>query len=150
MNENFGEYLKGVRTSKELTLVQLSDLSGMSIAQLSRMENGLRGMPKAETLKKISTALDVPYPEMLLKAGYLDDLTPKEIRNLKESDIELSIIKNAKKTDTFDNATELVSNIEMTNDDLKKSYTLSIDETELTEKETQMFIDFIRAQRRYS
>ncbi|WP_010498562.1 helix-turn-helix domain-containing protein [Paenibacillus elgii] len=68
---NFGSYLKDKRVQKGLNLVQLSETSGISAAQISRIENGKRGVPKPENLKSLASALDVPYEELMRKAGYL-------------------------------------------------------------------------------
>ena len=42
---DFGAYLKKLRLSRGLTIKVLSDLSEVSMAYLSQMENGKRGIP---------------------------------------------------------------------------------------------------------
>ncbi|WP_010498561.1 helix-turn-helix domain-containing protein [Paenibacillus elgii] len=87
MNENFGSFLKRKREERGYTLVQLADASGISIAQLSRLENGLRDTPKPETVKKLAHALEVPLVEMMVLAGYWDQeelLQPIEEDKVKE------------------------------------------------------------------
>ncbi|WP_025853214.1 helix-turn-helix domain-containing protein [Paenibacillus ehimensis] len=68
---NFGSYLKDKRIEKGLNIVQLSETSGMSAAQISRIENGKRGVPKPENIKSLALALEVPYEELMRQAGYL-------------------------------------------------------------------------------
>jgi len=68
---SFGAYIKSLRKLKGQSLVQLSDNSGISFPHISRIENGKRGVPKPDTLKSLSEALEVPYEEMMRVAGYL-------------------------------------------------------------------------------
>jgi transcriptional regulator with XRE-family HTH domain len=69
----FGTYLKHVRESKGISVNQLALESGISNAQISRIENGLRGIPKPETIRKLAEALQLPYEEMMEKAGHMPD-----------------------------------------------------------------------------
>lgn len=52
----FGETLQELRMSKGLSIKDLSELSGLTCASISRYENGLRS-PTIETYNKILTAL---------------------------------------------------------------------------------------------
>lgn len=80
MNENnFGEFLRKKRLEKKLTLVELSNLSGVSQPHLSHIENGKRGTPSPEMLKRISEGLGVDYSELLYKAEYIDEKTLDQI-----------------------------------------------------------------------
>ncbi|WP_153124610.1 helix-turn-helix domain-containing protein [Peribacillus tepidiphilus] len=72
----FGAYIKKIRESKGLTLNQVALYSEISAAQLSRIETGKRGVPKPNTIKKISEALKVDYDELMKVAGYIDDDKP--------------------------------------------------------------------------
>jgi transcriptional regulator with XRE-family HTH domain len=76
---DFGLYLKGVRERKGISVNQLAFDSGISNAQISRIENGLRGIPKPETIRKLADALRVPYEEMMDKAGHMPDERKDEI-----------------------------------------------------------------------
>lgn len=69
----FGEYLKQLRERNGLTINQLAALAGISGSQISRIENGVRGVPKPATLRKIAEATDVTYEELLGHAGYLPE-----------------------------------------------------------------------------
>jgi len=55
---NIGKKIRGLRTRVDLTLQQLSDLTGLSKPLLSQIENGVTAPPIA-TLLKISRALSV-------------------------------------------------------------------------------------------
>lgn len=71
MDHIFGSYLKEIRENKGWSINQLAQAADISGSQISRIENGLRGIPKPQTLRKIAEALDVPYEELMNKAGYL-------------------------------------------------------------------------------
>lgn len=74
MVENkFGQYLRELRVEKGLGINQLATYSGISNAQISRIETGSRGVPKPETIKRLADALKVPYKDMMREAGYLID-----------------------------------------------------------------------------
>lgn len=59
-----GRKIRTIRTSKGLTLDQLSKLSGVSKSRLSDLENGL-GSPTIATLQKIAKALRVSIEDLL-------------------------------------------------------------------------------------
>lgn len=66
-----GEYIKKLRENKKLSINQLSNLSGISSAHISRIENGKR-KPSPKMLKKIYPFLGVTYEELMQVAGYID------------------------------------------------------------------------------
>ncbi|WP_186320977.1 helix-turn-helix domain-containing protein [Bacillus mycoides] len=70
--KEFGFYLKKIREEKKLSLRKVSELSSVSNAYLSQLENGKRGIPSPDILKKISQVLGVEYSELMNKAGYID------------------------------------------------------------------------------
>ncbi|MFD2133760.1 helix-turn-helix domain-containing protein [Pseudogracilibacillus auburnensis] len=76
----FGSYIKQIRESKRMTLNQVALYSEISSAQLSRIENGKRGVPKADTIRKIANALRHDYKDLMRVAGYIDgvDVSKKE------------------------------------------------------------------------
>ena len=82
----FGEYIKNIRESKNMTLNQVAIYSDISAAQLSRIENGKRGVPKPATIKNLAKALRVDYEELMDKAGYLkkekEDYINKDERDI--------------------------------------------------------------------
>lgn len=64
--------IREIRRSKEITIEQLSDLSGISTSHLSRMESGSRGLSMANLLR-IARALGVE-PEDITSEFDPDDL----------------------------------------------------------------------------
>ena len=71
MNE-FGEYLKSVRTQKKLTLRELANRSGLSYSFIGALERG-KFKPSRETIKSLSESLNEPYENLSLLAGYLPE-----------------------------------------------------------------------------
>ncbi|MGE7827831.1 helix-turn-helix domain-containing protein [Paenibacillus sp. NPDC093718] len=71
MDHIFGSYLKEMRENKGWSINQLAQAADISGSQISRIENGLRGIPKPQTLRKMADALEVPYEELMNRAGYL-------------------------------------------------------------------------------
>lgn len=59
-----GRIIKGIRKSKQMTLEQLSNDSGIEIAHLSRIENG-KALIRFETLSAVFWAFD-----LTIKEGY--------------------------------------------------------------------------------
>lgn len=64
-----GAVIKEARKSKKLTQKELALLAKVSHVTLSRIETGDYD-PTKSTLQKISPHIGVPYPELLIKAGY--------------------------------------------------------------------------------
>lgn len=85
MSKSFGQYLKEKRLKSGMNICELSSSSGISAAQISRIENGKRGVPKPATLKKISYALNLNYEELMIRAGYL------ETKNGSKNQIEIRV-----------------------------------------------------------
>lgn len=73
MEQSFGAALKRLREEKGMTIQQLAIAAGISGAQISRIENGLRGIPKPATLRKIAEATGTSYEALMEEAGYLHE-----------------------------------------------------------------------------
>jgi transcriptional regulator with XRE-family HTH domain len=69
-NRNIGKIIKQQRNSVSLTLKQLSEMSGVSMSHLGRIENGQRS-PSHHTLQLIFKPLGFDLFELLIIAGYL-------------------------------------------------------------------------------
>jgi SOS regulatory protein LexA len=100
MPKEFGAYLKKLRKEKGLTIRQLEEKSGVSNAYLSQLENGKRGLPSPDILKKIHEPLEVGYDELMEKAGYISaetrmDLLPETISTMDSFDALNELIENA-------------------------------------------------------
>ncbi|WP_068778207.1 helix-turn-helix domain-containing protein [Paenibacillus sp. GM2] len=71
--KKFGNYLRSLRKGKDMTLKQLSEATELTIGYLSNIENGRRGIPSPEILKKLADPLGVSYGELMFYAGYLNN-----------------------------------------------------------------------------
>ncbi|ULO05169.1 helix-turn-helix domain-containing protein [Paenibacillus sp. 19GGS1-52] len=69
----FGEYLRKLRNDKKLTLEQVAKSAGFSKGYLSNIENGRRGVPSPEILKKLAVALETQYMELMQAAGHVPE-----------------------------------------------------------------------------
>jgi len=69
-NKNLGKIIKQQRVMAELSLQQLSAMSGVSLSHLGRIERGQRH-PSASVLRKIAKALGLDEVELFFWAGYL-------------------------------------------------------------------------------
>jgi len=74
-NNNLGKIIKQQRVAMELTLKELSLVSGISSSYLGRVERGER-FPSARVLRKIAKPLDFEEGELFALAGYLSPQSP--------------------------------------------------------------------------
>ncbi len=91
MTGNIGKIIREQRKSIPLTLKQLSELSGVSVSHLGRIEQGLR-KPSPRTLQKISKHLGFDLDEILTMAGFL---SPKDLLFSEEQRDKLRAEMNA-------------------------------------------------------
>lgn len=68
---SLGEYIKEKRIEKSWSQRDLANASGISNAEISRIESGKRKEPSSSVLKDIATALNVPVEEILHEAGII-------------------------------------------------------------------------------
>jgi transcriptional regulator with XRE-family HTH domain len=71
-NLKFGVILRLFRNKKQITLLQLSQMTGLSLSYLSTIENNLR-KPNIDVLSTICQALGVPLEVVLILASDSDD-----------------------------------------------------------------------------
>lgn len=100
MPQKLGAYLKQLRLDKNLTIRQLEKKSGVSNAYISQLENGKRGLPTPDVLKKLHEPLGVGYDELMEKAGYISaetrmELLPETIQTMKTYEVLNELISNA-------------------------------------------------------
>jgi len=77
----FGEYIKGLREERKLSIRGLASKSGIDSGGLTRLEHGKRRTPRPDKLKALATALEIPLADMFAMAGYtvpydLPSMTP--------------------------------------------------------------------------
>ena len=77
--QGFGPYLRELRRRRGLSLKQLEREAGVSNAYMSQIERGLRKPPHPDILKRLAKVYDVPPNDLLIAAGYIEDLAVKGI-----------------------------------------------------------------------
>ncbi|WP_369354290.1 helix-turn-helix domain-containing protein [Lysinibacillus capsici] len=88
MNE-LGQMLKDARKRHSITTSQVAEQVGVSQGYISHIENG-RKIPTPEVLQKISKILEIPFMELMTKAGHIKTFgqSIKELREEKGWTIE--------------------------------------------------------------
>ncbi|MFD1776702.1 helix-turn-helix domain-containing protein [Paenibacillus rhizophilus] len=81
-NVEFGKYLRDKRKERKLTIRQLDTYSGVSHSYISQVERGNRGVPSPDILQKLSKPLGVDYDELMVRAGYIEDVKDKFPKDL--------------------------------------------------------------------
>lgn len=70
MNSNYGEFLKGIRESRRLTLREVEKRVDISNAYLSQLESGKVKQPSPIMLHKLAELYELPYDVVMEKVGY--------------------------------------------------------------------------------
>ena len=78
MNLTFGEYIKSLRVSNQLTLIELSDLLGLNFSNLSKIENGKREFDE-KRLEKLALIFNLDIEQ--LKVEYFADQFARKMYN---------------------------------------------------------------------
>jgi len=65
MGKSFGEFLRALRESRDLTLRQVEERVHVSNAYLSQIERGERGVPNMKVLKKLAEAYGISMTELV-------------------------------------------------------------------------------------
>ncbi len=81
--KEFGLYVKKIRVDKKLSMAEVSAVSGISTSQISRIENGQRGLPKPDAIMQLSKGLKVSYEELMEVAGYFKGVSTEELEGVK-------------------------------------------------------------------
>ena len=103
-NNKLGHTLRCRRKDKGLTLADLSELSGVNISYLGRIETGKR-FPSAVILQKVAKPLEYGEAELLKLAGYLSpDRTDERVTKIKDAlkgEIKTAMSNLLEKVDTL-------------------------------------------------
>lgn len=68
-----GEYIKELRKENSISQRELADKSGISNAEISRIETGERQKPSPDILRKLAPHLGVSHEDLMNKAGYINE-----------------------------------------------------------------------------
>lgn len=71
---NFGEYIKSLRNENNLSQRDLALKSGVSNAEISRIETGERQKTSPTVLKAFAPHLGRSYEELMQQAGYIGEV----------------------------------------------------------------------------
>ncbi|MBD7966249.1 helix-turn-helix domain-containing protein [Fictibacillus norfolkensis] len=89
----FGAYIKTLRKNNGFTLIDLGEQTQLSQPYLSQIENGKKGIPSPEILRKLAEPLGVSYINLMEKAGYYAEssfiLHAEEFFNEVENEIKI-------------------------------------------------------------
>ena len=69
---SLSDYIREMRKQKDWSQRDLATASGISNAEISRIESGKRKEPSPSVLKAIASALNVPVEEVLQQAGVIE------------------------------------------------------------------------------
>lgn len=89
---SFGEFLKKVREDKSISQRLLAEKSGISNAEISRIETGNRQNPSPDVLRQLAPVLEVPYEVLMEKAGYINDRSMAMAANREAEEKFISIV----------------------------------------------------------
>ena len=91
MNKSFGQLLKELRRSKPISQRDLADKVGVDFSYISKIENDRLPPPAAQTIEKISDALEIPHEILLTHSGKVSEeikemitSSPEVVQFLKE------------------------------------------------------------------
>lgn len=83
-NKDLGEYLSKIRKEKDISLRDVEKLTGIGYAHLSMIENGKRNVTPA-LLRNLATLYNIDYINLYEKAGYLDLIETKDLKENKQA-----------------------------------------------------------------
>ena len=82
---DLGSYLIQVRNERGYSQRDLAEKSGVSPAEISRVESGKRLRPSPSVLRTIADTLVISYPYLMQLAGYMDE--PEEAETPETEDV---------------------------------------------------------------
>ena len=73
MLETLGETLKNARDRRHESLQTAAQAANISVTHLQKVEKDVVSAPSPHVLRRLGTALELPYLQMLSMAGYLSE-----------------------------------------------------------------------------
>ena len=68
--QRIGSFIRATREDRGLSSQELSTRSGLPKGTISKIENGLAGRPKTDSLDRIARVLGISLAELYVAAGY--------------------------------------------------------------------------------
>lgn len=72
-------YMKSKREVQGMSIRRLAERAAISHTEIKRIEDGTRKQPSPKILKAISEALNVPYNDIMVAAGYLNEAKSEDL-----------------------------------------------------------------------
>ena len=92
MAATFGQLLRTLRRSKDVSQRELAAKTGVDFSYISKLENDRLQPPAADTVLRICAVLEIPSDELLASAGKV----PTEVKELfRDSSAALQFIREA-------------------------------------------------------
>lgn len=92
MDSNLGTFIRALRKENNLSLKELSKLSGISFSQIAKIERG-EHIPSRKTTIKIAAALSYDQDKLLKLSGYIPAYFDTKDTSISPSDRYKAIIK---------------------------------------------------------
>jgi transcriptional regulator with XRE-family HTH domain len=92
--EDFGQYLKSLREEQRMSLREVERRADVSSSYLAQIEQGRKGPPGAEILKRLAPVYSVPVRDLLKAAGYLDEVTSTGLSEAEEVEMAFRYVMN--------------------------------------------------------
>ncbi len=99
---DLGSYLIQMRAERGYSQRDLAEKSGVSPAEISRVESGKRQKPSPAVLRAIAETLVISYPFLMQLAGYIDD--PEAGENSGETPETEAVFRNEQTGEIVDAA----------------------------------------------
>lgn len=72
-------YMKSKREEQGISIRKLAERAEISHTEIKRIEDGTRKQPSPKILKAISEALNIPYNDIMVAAGYLNEAESEDL-----------------------------------------------------------------------
>lgn len=105
MEKTIGARIRYYRNKNNLTLGDISKISGISMSYLSQIENNKQNNPSLDTLKKIADSMGLFLISLFEDSDERNNLIDKKAEDAKAVDMEVVIVrKNDRKTMGYPNS----------------------------------------------
>ena len=75
-------FIKLKREERSMSVRGLAEKAGISHTEIKRIEDGVRKQPSPKIIKALAEALTVPYNDIMVAAGYLNETEGGDIPTL--------------------------------------------------------------------
>ena len=79
MLDTLASYVKTKREESIMSVRKLAEKAEISHTEIKRIEDGTRKQPSPKILKTIAAALNVPYNDIMIAAGYLNEAESEDL-----------------------------------------------------------------------